>query len=93
MLFKTSIKLCCLVHLKNVCNTLLVLAYVVVFKIGGWLEVLTKLSVICMTYMYYIIMLCGIILLGAGSWETEPLKGINEDDGTAKLGSLECMVH
>ena len=56
LLFKTSIKLCCLVHLKNVCNTLLVLAYVVVFKIGGWLQVLTKLSVIslCMTYMYYI---------------------------------------
>ena len=54
LLFKTSIKLCCLVHLKNVCNTLLVPAYVVVFKIGGWLQVLTKLSVICMTYMYYI---------------------------------------
>ena len=53
LLFKTSIKLCCLVHLKNVCNTLLVLAYVVVFKIGGWLQVLTKLSVICMTYIYY----------------------------------------
>ena len=53
LLFKTSIKLCCLVHLKNVCSTLLVLAYVVVFKIGGWLQVLTKLSVICMTYMYY----------------------------------------
>ena len=52
-LFKTSIKLCCLVHLKNVCDTLLVLAYVVVCKIGGCLQVFTKLSVICMTYMYY----------------------------------------
>ena len=43
--------------------------------------------------LHVLYILWGIILLGAGSWETEPLKGINEDDGTAKLGSLECMVH
>ena len=39
------------------------------------------------------LLLYGLILLGAGSWETEPFKGINEDDGTAKLGSLDSMVH
>ena len=39
------------------------------------------------------LLLFELILLGAGSWETEPFKGINEDDGTTKLGSLDSMVH